>query len=99
MNQINQKQQVLLNSRSYQLGKQAKYYLDEYYYLDGIIGLIPVVGNVVSYGFTIIYIYIAWAKLRSKRLVLVIILNGLKDLAIGAIPIAGVILDFFLSIQ
>lgn len=85
---------VLLQSRSYQWAKKIKVYLDDYY-LDGIIGLIPIVGSVVGHVFNAVYVYIALTKLRSKRLALVMMLNGLKDLALGLIPVVGVVLDFF----
>ncbi|SSY80213.1 DUF4112 domain-containing protein [Alysiella crassa] len=88
------KQNALQNSRSFQLGKQIKKYLDEYY-LDGVIGLIPFVGSALSHCFNLVYIYIALVKLRSKRLTLVIIFNGLKDMVLGFIPILGTVLDFF----
>lgn len=65
------------------------------YYLDGIIGFIPVVGDVVSYAFHGVFVYIALFKLHSKRLALVIIFNAMKDMVLGLIPFWGTILDFF----
>lgn len=92
--QMHNKHTTIYQSRSYRWGKQIQKYLDDYY-LDGIIGLIPLVGNAVGHGFNLVYIYLAWFKLRSKRLTLVIILNGLKDFVLGLIPILGPVLDFF----
>lgn len=93
---MNKQQQLhsISHSRSFRLGKQIQKYLDDYY-LDGILGFIPVVGNLVSHGFNIVYIYLALVKLRSKRLTLIIIFNGLKDLVLGLIPVLGTVLDFF----
>lgn len=87
-------QHRLQQSRSYQLGKQIKTYLDDYY-LDGIIGLIPVLGSTMGHAFNLVYLYIALFKLRSARLTVVILFNGLKDMVLGLIPILGTILDFF----
>ncbi len=94
MNKQQQRQHKIDTSRSFQFGKQVKKYLDDYY-LDGIIGLIPVVGSVVSHGFNLVYVYIALFKLRSVRLTLVIVFNGLKDMVLGLIPVLGTVLDFF----
>ncbi|RRD91702.1 DUF4112 domain-containing protein [Conchiformibius steedae] len=84
----------LLRSRSYQACKQVSRYLDDYR-LDGVIGLFPVVGDAVGQGFNAVYLYVAAVKLRSWRLSLVVLCNGLIDTVIGLIPFLGAVLDFF----
>ena len=42
-----------------------------------------------------VFIYVALIKLRSIRLTLVVIFNGLVDIAIGLIPLLGPVLDFW----
>ena len=91
---MNTRQQAIANSRSYHLSKQLSLYLDDYY-LDGVIGLIPIVGQFVSQLFNVVFIYVALIKLRSIRLTLVVIFNGLVDIAIGLIPLLGPVLDFW----
>ena len=83
---MNTRQQAITHSRSYHLSKQLSLYLDDYY-LDGVIGLIPIVGQFVSQLFNVVFIYVALIKLRSIRLTLVVIFNGLVDIAIGLIPL------------
>ncbi|UOP05239.1 DUF4112 domain-containing protein [Conchiformibius kuhniae] len=84
----------LARSRSYRACKHISRYLDDYR-LDGIIGLFPVVGDTVGQSFNLAYLYVAAVKLRSWRLTLVVLCNGLKDTVIGMIPFVGAILDFF----
>lgn len=91
---MNTRQQAIAHSRSYHLSKQLSLYLDDYY-LDGVIGLIPIVGQFVSQLFNVVFIYVALIKLRSIRLTLVVIFNGLVDIAIGLIPLLGPVLDFW----
>lgn len=94
MTEPNLRQHRLSGSRSYRLCRQISTYLDDYY-LDGIIGLMPVAGGFVSSAFSLVFVYVAMFKIRSWRLSLVILFNLLKDFVIGLIPLLGVILDFF----
>lgn len=84
----------LTQSRSYRYCKLLSRYLDDYR-LDGVLGLIPVVGDVLGQSFNLVYVYVAAVKLRSWRLTLVVLSQGIQDMVIGLIPFAGAILDFF----
>lgn len=90
----NIRQHRLSGSRSYRLCRQISIYLDDHY-LDGILGLVPIVGGMVSNAMGLVFVYVAIVKLRSFRLSLVILFNIIKDFVIGLIPFVGVILDFF----
>lgn len=81
-------------SRSFRLSRLLKRYLDDYY-LDGVIGLIPVAGDVFSQTFNLVFVYIAAFKIRSLPLTIMVVFNGLLDLLIGLIPFLGTVLDFF----
>lgn len=81
-------------SSSYKYVRTIKIWTDDYL-LDGIIGLIPIVGDVFTQLFNIIYLYVSLFKIRSIPLTLAITYNGLKDILIGIIPYVGIILDFF----
>lgn len=63
--------------------------------LDGIIGLIPGVGDVVTAGVSSFLIYKAIQLKVSSFVVLRMALNVLIDTVIGAIPFVGDIFDFF----
>lgn len=86
--------QSLENSRSYQLVRQLKTWLDDYY-LDGFIGLVPIVGDFLTQIFNFIFVYVSAVKIRSLRLTIAIIFNSLLDILIGIIPYLGSFLDFF----
>lgn len=88
------RQHRLSSSRSYQMCRQISVYLDDYY-LDGVIGLIPVAGGMVSTAMSSVFMYVAIFKIRSFRLALVLLFNVFKDFVIGLIPFLGMILDFF----
>ncbi|MGD1954991.1 MAG: DUF4112 domain-containing protein [Sphingomonadales bacterium] len=62
--------------------------------LDGLIGLIPVVGDLFGAG---VGMYLFWVALRlgaRKRILLQILCNVLFDAVIGLIPVVGDIADF-----
>lgn len=84
----------LERSRSFRLSRLLKRYLDDYY-LDGVIGLVPVAGDVFGQTFNLVFVYISLFKIRSIPLTVVVIFNSLLDLLIGLIPFVGTILDFF----
>ncbi|EGZ49986.1 DUF4112 domain-containing protein [Neisseria wadsworthii] len=83
----------LQQSRSYHSAKKISYWLDDNY-LDGIIGLVPVAGDILSQSFHAVFLYLSAVKLRSARLTLVILFNSLLDIFIGLIPLLGEVLDF-----
>ncbi|MDO5357331.1 MAG: DUF4112 domain-containing protein [Conchiformibius sp.] len=85
---------ALYTSRSFQACRLLGRYLDDYY-LDGIIGLFPVIGDLFGQMFNAVYLYAALFKLRSWRLTLVLLFNSVKDMLIGMIPLLGTFLDFF----
>ena len=89
-----EKRKKIEQSSSYQSIKNIKVLMDDYF-LDGIIGLIPVVGDVFTQIFNVVYLYVSLFKVGSIPLTLAIIYNSLKDVLIGAIPYLGIILDFF----
>ena len=65
--------------------------------LDPILGLIPVLGGAIS---TAISSYTLWGAHKlghSKVTLLKMMVNLLVDWAIGTVPIAGDIIDFFLK--
>lgn len=91
---VHKRREALKESRSFRLSQQLSRYLDDYY-LDGMMGLFPVVGDSVGLGFHAVYLYVSAVKLRSWRLTLVILFNALKDMLIGMIPVLGMVFDFF----
>lgn len=80
-------------SRHYQIIKTSKRWFEDYY-LDGIIGLVPIVGDVVSQFFSYSFLYVSIVKLKSYRLTMAILFNILIDILIGLIPYLGIVLDF-----
>lgn len=80
-------------SKHYQIIKKTKKWMDDYY-LDGIIGLIPIVGDIVTQFFSYSFVYVALYKIQSYRLTMAILFNSLVDILIGMIPYAGIVLDF-----
>lgn len=62
--------------------------------VDGLIGLIPGVGDLVGGALSSWIIYIAYKKGAPKFILLRMTINALVDAAIGSIPIAGDLFDF-----
>lgn len=87
-----QKKQIE-KSRHYQIIKFSKKWLEDYH-LDGIIGLVPIVGDIASQFFSYSFLYVAIVKLKSYRLTMAILCNVLLDILIGLIPYLGIVLDF-----
>ena len=82
-------------STSYQMTQTIARWMDKYF-LDPLIGLIPGLGDALSSLLVFPFIYVAAVKVRSLPLTLAVILNVLRDMAIGLIPFwVGNILDFF----
>lgn len=80
-------------STHYQIVKLTKKWFDDYY-LDGIIGLFPIVGDIVTQFFSYSFLYIAIFKIKSYRLTMAILFNSLVDILVGLIPYLGIVLDF-----
>jgi len=62
--------------------------------LDPLLGLIPGVGDVAGYSFSMVLIYNMVKYGASKRLVLKMMGNVILDSTIGFIPLVGTIFDF-----
>lgn len=80
-------------STHYQIIKNTKKWMDDYH-LDGLIGLIPIVGDIATQFFSYSFLYVAIVKVKSYRLTMAILLNSLIDILVGLIPYAGIVLDF-----
>jgi hypothetical protein len=63
--------------------------------LDGIIGLIPGVGDAVSALFSLIIMQEAYRRRVPKMILVRMAINILIDTLVGAIPILGDVFDFF----
>lgn len=82
-------------SKTYRATKKIHVVLDDYF-LDPIIGLIPVVGDSITSVFSLPYLYLSVFKLRSISLTLAIVFNVLLDFALGLFPFfIGTFLDVF----
>ena len=82
-------------SSSYHSVFTIKKWMDDYY-LDPILGLIPVFGDMVTQAFILPYIYVALFKVRSIPLTLAVLYNSLLDVLFGSIPFwIGNIADIF----
>jgi hypothetical protein len=84
--------QHIKQSKSYQSFDQMSKLLDNYG-LDPIIGLIPVVGDLVTSIMGMQALTIA-TQIGSIPLLLAMLLNIVLDFLIGVIPYAGMVLDF-----
>lgn len=62
--------------------------------IDPIIGLIPVVGDLAGYAFSVMLIYYSIKHGASKRVLMKMLGNTALDATIGIIPIVGTIFDF-----
>ncbi|MGL5981114.1 MAG: DUF4112 domain-containing protein [Phocaeicola sp.] len=88
------KQLELESSASYVLIKSISKVMDDYC-LDGIIGFIPFVGDIITLVTGAPFLYIALLKIRSLPLTLAVISNLLLDALVGMIPMwIGNICDF-----
>ena len=62
--------------------------------LDGLIGLIPGIGDVVTAGVSSVFIADAWKRGARKRVMAKMLANVGIDFAVGTIPLVGDIFDF-----
>lgn len=65
------------------------------YYLDPLLGLIPVVGDILPQIFNFSFFYVSIFKIKSYALTVTILRNILIDILVGIIPYLGIILDVF----
>ncbi len=83
-------------SASYRAAQAIAKYMDKWH-LDALVGLLP--GGFWDFLTQVLilpYIYVSAVQVRSLPLTLAVIYNGLRDIAIGLIPLwIGNILDFF----
>jgi len=90
-----QKKWEIENSSTYRTVKKISTYMDKYF-LDGIIGFFPGVGDTITTFFSIPYFYLSIFKIKSLPLTLAITLNLLVDWMLGMIPyMIGNVADFF----
>ncbi len=91
----NKKSLKIENSKSYKLVCTLATLMDKYY-IDPIIGIIPIAGDIIPPLCSIPSIYVSALKLKSIPLTLAVTLNILIDSLIGMIPFfIGNILDFY----
>lgn len=102
MNQIDQIAPALPGEVKW--AKRLVYIMDEVYTvpgtkfkvgLDPLIGLIPVVGDIVTFAISAIIVVSFARHGASAKLVLKMLLNIVAELVIGGIPVLGDIWDFF----
>lgn len=83
------------NKKEYAMLQTVAKYMDKYN-LDGIIGLVPYVGDYFSAVALIPFAYVTLFVIKSVPLTLAVINNCLRDILIGMIPfMIGNIIDFF----
>jgi hypothetical protein len=63
--------------------------------LDPILGLVPVVGDLISAGTSLLILSAFIRHGVPKRLIARMVLNILLDLALGAVPVVGDLFDVF----
>lgn len=63
--------------------------------LDPIIGLIPFIGDLSTFGISAMMVYTMSKNGVSRKVVILMMLNVFLDTALGSIPILGNIFDFF----
>lgn len=89
------KRDEIINSKSYKSVVLLSKIMDKYY-LDPIIGLFPIIGDIIPLLCSIPAIYVAFVKIKSLPLILAIIYNIIFDATIGMIPfLIGNIVDFY----
>ena len=83
------------NKKEYAMLQTVAKYMDKYN-LDGIIGLVPYVGDYFSAVALIPFAYVTLFVIKSVPLTLAVVNNCLRDILIGMIPfMIGNIIDFF----
>ena len=83
------------NRKEYAILQTVAKYMDRYH-IDGMIGLVPYVGDYFSAVALIPFAYVTLFVVKSVPLTLAVINNCLRDILIGMIPfMIGNIIDFF----
>jgi hypothetical protein len=94
-NRKSERQLSIEKSKSYRLIKFTTKWMDRYF-IDGIVGLIPIIGDALTILFSLPFFYVAIVRIKSIPLALTILFNILTDVAVGLIPFfVGDIADFF----
>lgn len=62
--------------------------------LDGVIGLIPGIGDLLTTGVSAVFVADAWKSGARKRTLAKMVGNVGVDFAVGAIPVVGDLFDF-----
>ena len=89
------KNSYIRNTSAYKFSQGIAKYLDRYF-LDPVVGLVPVVGDASPVVLSLPSIYLALVHLKSIPLALAMIFNVMIDIVLGMIPFyVGNILDFF----
>lgn len=89
------KSSYIRNTTAYKFSQGIAKYLDRYF-LDPVVGLVPVVGDASPVVLSLPSIYLALVHLKSIPLALAMIFNVMIDIVLGMIPFyVGNILDFF----
>lgn len=63
--------------------------------IDGLIGLVPVVGDVVMALMSLYIVHQAWRLRTPWKTLALMVLNVVGDLIVSEIPVAGDLADFF----
>jgi len=63
--------------------------------LDPLINLVPFLGNLIGFFIAFYLVLVMWRHGASRKLVMLMLINVIIDLTIGAIPVLGNIFDFF----
>lgn len=63
--------------------------------LDPLINLIPFLGDIIGFTISVYLVFIMWRHGASRKLVMLMLINVIIDLTLGAIPIIGKVFDFF----
>ncbi|WP_194851158.1 DUF4112 domain-containing protein [Nonlabens antarcticus] len=91
----NDRQLKIEKSKSYKLIKFTTKWMDRYF-LDGIIGFIPIVGDAITILFSLPFLYVSLFRIKSIPLSMAILFNILADVTLGLIPFfVGDIADLF----
>lgn len=63
--------------------------------LDPLINLVPFLGDIIGFTVSLVLVYVMRRNGASRKLVMLMLINVVVDLTIGAIPIIGNVFDFF----
>src|SRR5690606_37853848 len=57
--------------------------------------LVPFLGDIIGFAVSLVLVYVMWRNGASRKLVMLMLINIVVDLTIGAIPVIGNVFDFF----